>query len=106
MPEDSQTSKPPPGSTASGGSATGWWNPNPYNGRRRGCFHYVWSDRRSLCGRWAYIQGHIEEGQDAHVDNCAACRKRKLALNAKRIEQWADVLVTPNVRVSERPKSP
>lgn len=56
---------------------TGWWNPEPY--KRRSKFHYVGTDGRSLCRRWGYIRGSIEEGQDNHSDNCAICRKKKAA---------------------------
>lgn len=66
------------------GSATGWWNPTPYANRRRAIFHYVAEDGRTLCRKWGYVGlGTLEEGNDEHVDNCAECKKKKLALNAK-----------------------
>ena len=77
---------------AAPGSATGWWNPTPYSNRRRVVFHYVTETGRTLCGKWAYVGlGTVEEGQDDHGDNCAECRKKKLALNAK----------SPNEKVSD-----
>ena len=85
---------------AAPGSATGWWNPTPYSARRRAIFHYVADDGRTLCRKWAYVGlgtveegedahsdncsyvglGTVEEGEDAHSDNCAECKKKKLAL--------------------------
>lgn len=57
---------------------TGWWNPSPFDSRSK--FHYVGLDRRTLCGKWAFIgRGDIEDGQDEHPDNCATCRRKKLA---------------------------
>ena len=53
----------------------GWWNPRPFNSRSK--FHFVGVDRRSLCGKWAYLAGDIEDGNDEHIDNCAECRRRK-----------------------------
>ena len=78
-------------SAGAAGSETGWWNPTPYSARRRVVFHYVSASGRTLCGKWLYIgQGTVEEGQDDHSDNCAGCKKAKLALNAK----------SPNTKVS------
>lgn len=66
------------------GRVIGWWNPRPYSTRRAGVFHYVTETGRTLCGKWAYIGvGDVEEGHDDHGNNCSACRKKKLALNAK-----------------------
>lgn len=62
-------------------SKTGWWNPNPYSARRRQTFHYVGPDGRSLCRKWGYIGlGELEEGNDDHPENCAACKNKKLAM--------------------------
>jgi len=61
---------------------TGWWNPRPMDSRSR--FHYRGADGRSLCGKWACVFPdlvNLEEGKDDHADNCAACRKKKLALS-------------------------
>ena len=69
------------GSAAPDGSLTGWWNPEPMRSTSK--FHYIGLDGRALCGRWAYLRGDIEEGKDDHPDNCAACRRKKLAMNAK-----------------------
>ena len=71
----------PAGRAAPDGSLTGWWNPEPWRSTSK--FHYVGLDGRSLCGRWGYLAGDIEEGKDDHPDNCAACRKKKAARNAK-----------------------
>ena len=57
---------------------TGWWNPMPYDSRSK--FHYVAETGRSLCGRWAYLAGDIEDENDTHPYNCSACKKKKLAL--------------------------
>lgn len=66
---------------------TGWWNPDPMSGRKRSTFHYIGEDRRSLCGKWAYLgYGEIEEGNDNHHENCASCKKKKAAIN-KRAEK-------------------
>ena len=61
---------------------TGWWNPRPFHDNGR--FHYAGEDRRSLCGKWAALGVHyddLEEGADDHPDNCAACKKKKAALD-------------------------
>ncbi|HEY4760799.1 MAG TPA: hypothetical protein VIH42_09490 [Thermoguttaceae bacterium] len=66
------------------GSPTGWWNPSPYSARRRVVFHYVTKDGRTICGKWLYTgEGTVEDGMDAHDDNCADCKRRKLALTAR-----------------------
>jgi hypothetical protein len=59
----------------------GWWNPQPYSSRSK--FHYVGTDSRSLCGKWARIDGCIEDGLDDHPDNCAACRRKLVRLKGK-----------------------
>lgn len=53
----------------------GWWNPRPFSSASR--FHYVRAGR-SLCGKWARLfgAGSVEQGNDEHTENCAACRKR------------------------------
>ena len=62
-------------------SKTGWWNPDPF--RNSSKFHYVTATGRTLCGKWAYLgKGELEKGRDDHSDNCAGCRRKKLALNA------------------------
>ena len=71
--------------SAATGSPTGWWNPQPFNARSK--FHYIGKDGRSLCRKWHYLKGTIEEGQDEHSDNCATCKKKKLAMNAKAANQ-------------------
>jgi hypothetical protein len=84
----------PAGKAAPDGSLTGWWNPEPWRSTSK--FHYVGLDGRALCGRWAYLKGDIEEGKDDHPDNCAACRKKKVARNAKSANAaaWAKVFST------------
>ena len=60
---------------------TGWWNPDPFRSTSK--FHYVDKSGRSLCRKWGYIgRGLVEEGMDDHADNCAACKKAKLKLDA------------------------
>jgi len=66
------------GSTDGLEGKTGWWNPDPYSMRRRSVFHYVGTDGRTLCMKWAYMGlGTVEEGMDDHFENCAACKKKK-----------------------------
>lgn len=57
---------------------TGWWNPTPFRSNAR--FHYVTTSGRTLCGKWLYMGiGDVEEGRDEHSENCATCKKKKLA---------------------------
>lgn len=80
---------------AAHGSATGWWNPTPYSNRRRVIFHYVAEDGRTLCRKWGYVGlGTLEDGNDDHADNCAECKKKKLAMNAKNAK-------SPNAAMSD-----
>lgn len=60
---------------------TGWGNPRPFDSRSK--FHYYGEDGRSLCGRYGRIAGQpeVEQGMDDHSDNCAECKRRKVALN-------------------------
>lgn len=55
---------------------TGWGNPDPYSTRSK--FHYFGNDGRSLCGKWGRFAGQpkVEDSNDAHTDNCAACKKK------------------------------
>jgi hypothetical protein len=64
-------------------SETGWGNPEPFRSTSK--FHYYDEDQRSLCGKWGRVAGlpTVEEGMDEHADNCAACKKKKLALNSR-----------------------
>ena len=62
---------------------TGWWNPRPFSPVAK--FHYLDGNGRSLCCKWAgfgLTEDDVEEGDDDHKDNCAVCRKRKLALTS------------------------
>lgn len=54
---------------------TGWGNPSPFTGKSK--FHFF-QDGRSLCGKWMRFNGsfELEEGNDDHRDNCAACKKK------------------------------
>lgn len=54
----------------------GWGNPRPYDSRSK--FHYFAQDGRSLCGRWGRFAGQpaVEDTDDGHSENCAACKKR------------------------------
>lgn len=62
---------------------TGWWNPRPFNQGSK--FHYATETGRSLCGQWAYLGiGELEEGLDESPDNCAGCRRKKLAMNKQK----------------------
>ncbi len=63
-------------------SKTGWWTPTP--NRRNAKFHYIADDAFSLCKRWIYINGYIEEGRDDHPNNCKPCR---LALAQRRAKE-------------------
>lgn len=57
----------------------GWGNPDPFNQRSK--FHYF-RQGRSLCRKWGFYRGDVEQGQDDHSDNCGTCKKRKLVENA------------------------
>ncbi len=54
---------------------TGWGNPRPFDPRSK--FHYFADNGMALCGKWARFAGspEVEEGNDDHKDNCAACKK-------------------------------
>jgi hypothetical protein len=54
----------------------GWGNPDPLSSRSK--FHYFLPDGVSLCGKWANAFGRItlEDTNDDHADNCAACKKK------------------------------
>lgn len=97
MSKTQRKKKTTPASAGSDGSATGWWNPTPYSIRRRVVFHYVDEDGRTLCRKWGYIGlGTLEEGNDDHADNCAECKKKKLALNAKSEKSPNEKLTGPH----------
>lgn len=57
----------------------GWGNPRPFNAKSK--FHYFVGGQ-SLCGKWGFFTGDIEEGQDDHSDNCPDCRKKKAKRDA------------------------
>jgi len=61
----------------------GWGNPEPYRSTSK--FHYYGKDGRSLCGKWGRILGlpEVEDSQDEHSDNCAACKKKIAKYRAK-----------------------
>ena len=54
----------------------GWGNPEPFKTRSK--FHFYAADGRSLCGRWGRLfeQPEVEDTNDNHLDNCAACKKK------------------------------
>lgn len=54
----------------------GWGNPKPLDERSK--WHYFEEDGRSLCGKYGFFTGRLEEGSDESPDNCAEC-KRQLA---------------------------
>ena len=46
-------------------------------------YHYFPADdHTAICGGWFY-GGEREEGKDTHSDNCAACKKKLVAMRAK-----------------------
>jgi hypothetical protein len=53
----------------------GWGNPDKYSSRSK--FHYF-AGFRSLCGKYGRFAGSftLEDTNDNHPDNCAACKKR------------------------------
>lgn len=59
---------------------TGWWNPEPLSQRSR--WHWVTETGRTACGRYAYLRGTLEQGNDESAGNCAACRKKKAGKTA------------------------
>lgn len=38
-------------------------------------WHYF-VDTRSLCGKWGFFQGGLEQGNDNSPSNCAKCKQR------------------------------
>lgn len=49
--------------------------------------HYIGSDGRSLCGKWAYLGSSFEQGKDNSPDNCASCKRKLKKLREKRDEK-------------------
>ena len=60
---------------------TGWWNPEPWRSTSK--WHWVTVTGRTACGRYAYLRGDLEQGNDDSGDNCAACRKKRQKANRK-----------------------
>ena len=54
---------------------TGWWNPEPWRSTSK--WHWVTETGRTACGRYAYLRGDLEHGNDESGDNCSACRKKR-----------------------------
>lgn len=54
-------------------SVEGW--SRPLNSRK---WHYF-RGGRSLCCKWAYFNEELEQGLDDSPDNCAVCRRHRLA---------------------------
>lgn len=61
----------------------GWGNPRPLDSKSK--FHFFGTDGRSLCGKWGRFAGlpEVEDSNDDHSDNCAACKKRIAAYRAR-----------------------
>lgn len=64
-----------PISSSTPNGPTGWWNPEPYLSRSR--WHFIGPDGRSLCGKYLYVAGPLDQGEDNHPQNCRACVKKK-----------------------------
>ena len=45
--------------------------------------HYFTEDGRSLCGKWGFYHGSVEQGNDDSADNCTACKKALQRRKAK-----------------------
>jgi len=45
--------------------------------------HYFTEDGRSLCGRWGFYHGSVEQGNDDSPSNCTACKKALKRRQAK-----------------------
>lgn len=58
---------------------TGWGRPG--TGKK---WHYF-NDAFSLCNKWGFYYGPLEQGNDSHADNCKECSRKKLALDAKKV---------------------
>jgi hypothetical protein len=54
----------------------GWGNPEPFNSRSK--FHYF-RGGMSLCRKWGFYRGDLEQGNDEHWENCGKCQKSRLA---------------------------
>jgi hypothetical protein len=67
----------------------GWGNPQPFSSKSK--FHYF-RDGRSLCGKWGDLFGlmELDDKNHNHSENCAQCKKRKLAEIEKESAQTTD----------------
>lgn len=46
--------------------------------------HYFNDDMFCLCRKYGFYNGEADDTMDDHKDNCAECRKKKTALDAKK----------------------
>ncbi len=53
---------------------TGWGKPGSSRNQK---WHYFNNESTSLCRKWGFFWGYVEQGNDENSDNCAEC-KRKL----------------------------
>lgn len=47
--------------------------------------HYFTEDGRSLCGKWGFYHGDVEQGNGDSADNCTACKKALQRRKAKEV---------------------
>lgn len=57
----------------------GWWNPRPTSAGSK--WHYIDADGRSLCKKWLYLGGAVEQGMDVSIDNCRPCQRARAIQN-------------------------
>lgn len=73
----------------------GWWNPKPLAANSK--WHFVRQDGATLCGRWLFLRGTIEHGNDGSADNCRQCKNRLAKLQQeKQREQQQRTAATKN----------
>lgn len=48
-------------------------------------YHYFGDDFRSLCGNYGWLgsRDELEDEYDDHSENCASCKRKRLAQKAK-----------------------
>lgn len=55
--------------------------------------HYFDNDVTSLCRKWALLFARadvFEDTNDDHIENCAACKRKKAKLDAKNAKNSVD----------------
>lgn len=57
---------------------TGWGKPTLSKK-----WHYFTHDGRSLCFKWGFYTGPVEQGYDESPDNCMQCRKQLVKRQGK-----------------------